>query len=69
MLKTARKAKGMSQKNLGQILEKSQSYVSRLENGIYTNVNINLIRKLSTALELNPVDIFLYFYNSQTNFD
>lgn len=65
MLKTVRKSKGMSQKSLGEALEKSQSYVSRLENGIYTNVNINLIRKLSTALELNPVDIFLYFYNSQ----
>ncbi|ASN68323.1 hypothetical protein 10S11_61 [uncultured Caudovirales phage] len=63
MLKTARKAKGLSQKNLGEMLGKTQSYVSQLERDKYKNVTINLIRKLSIALELDPADVFFYFYN------
>lgn len=63
MLKTARKAKGLSQKTLGEMLGKTQSYVSQLERDKYKNVTINLIRKLSITLELDPEDVFFYFYN------
>ncbi|HID0817787.1 transcriptional regulator [Clostridium botulinum] len=65
MLKKARKTKGLSQKTLAKKLNITQSYLSRLEsNSKYNkNITIGLIKKISIELELNPVDIFLYFYH------
>ncbi|NFQ86707.1 helix-turn-helix transcriptional regulator [Clostridium sporogenes] len=65
MLKKARKTKGLSQKTLAKKLNITQSYLSRLEsNGKYNkNITIGLIKKISIELELDPVDIFLYFYH------
>ncbi|AUN10452.1 helix-turn-helix domain-containing protein [Clostridium botulinum] len=65
MLKKARKTKGLSQKTLAKKLDITQSYLSRLEsNSKYNkNITIGLIKKISIELELNPVDIFLYFYH------
>lgn len=66
MLRNARKAKGLSQKTLAERLGVTQSYISRLENrGTYTeNVTIELIRKISVELNLEPVKVFLYFYGN-----
>lgn len=65
MLRNARKAKGLSQKTLAERLGITQSYISRLENKLKynKNVTIDLIRKISEELELDPVDVFLYFYH------
>lgn len=65
MLKKARKTKGLSQKTLAKKLDITQSYLSRLEsNSKYNkNITIGLIKKISIELELDPVDIFLYFYH------
>ncbi|EKS4345766.1 helix-turn-helix transcriptional regulator [Clostridium botulinum] len=65
MLKKARKTKGLSQKTLAKKLDITQSYLSRLEsNAKYNeNITIGLIKKISIELELDPVDIFLYFYH------
>ncbi|MCY6958901.1 helix-turn-helix domain-containing protein [Clostridium brassicae] len=64
MLKTARILKRMSQKTLGERLGISQSYVSRLENEekYNENITVDLIRRLSIELDLDPIDLFLYFY-------
>ncbi len=65
MLRNARKRKRLSQKTLAERLEISQSYISRLENKekYNKNVTVDLIKRLSNELELNPVDLFLYFYH------
>lgn len=63
MLKRVRKQKRMSQKNLAEKLGVTQSYISQLEKDKYKNVGTDLIRKISTALEVDPVDLFLYFYD------
>lgn len=63
MLKRVRKQKRMSQKNLAEILGVTQSYISQLEKNKYKNIGTDLIRKISTALEVDPVDVFLYFYD------
>lgn len=66
MLRNARKKKGLSQKTLAERLEISQPYLSRLENieKYDGNVTVELIRKISTELDLDPVDVFLFFYHS-----
>lgn len=63
MLKRVRKQKRMSQKNLAEKLGVTQSYISQLEKDRYKNVGTDLIRKISTVLEVDPVDLFLYFYD------
>lgn len=64
MLRSARKNKGLSQKTLAERLGITQSYFSRLENKhkYNKNVTVELIKKMSLELELDPVDVFLYFY-------
>lgn len=67
MLKTVRKAKGMSQKTLGELLGKTQSYVSRLENKEKYNmkITVDLIEQIAENLEADIVDIFFYFCNKE----
>lgn len=69
MLRNARKRKELSQKTLAERLEISQSYISRLENKekYNKNVTVDLIKRLSIELELNPIDLFLYFCNKSTS--
>lgn len=54
--------KKISQKELSFRLDVSQSYISRLENYKVNNVNIELIRSISKELEIDPVEVFLFFY-------
>lgn len=54
--------KKISQKELSFRLDVSQSYISRLENYKVNNVNIELIRNISKELEIDPVEVFLFFY-------
>jgi transcriptional regulator with XRE-family HTH domain len=65
MLKNARIKKKMSQIKLANKLNISQSYLSQLEHNkrYYKNVTIDLIKKISIELELDPIDVFFYFYN------
>lgn len=68
MLKNARLKKGLKQCELAEKLNISPPYLSKLEKGTYcSNVSINLIDKISTTLELEPVDVFEHFYNSYKN--
>lgn len=64
MLKQRRKKLGISQKNLSVQLGISQGYLSKLENLQCKNVNLKIIRGLSNKLMLDPVEVFLFFYNS-----
>lgn len=65
MLRSARKCKRLSQKTLAERLGITQSYLSRLENKhkYNGNVSVDLIKKISIELEVDPVLIFLYFYD------
>ena len=62
MIKKLRKKKKISQRELSFRLDVSQSYISRLENYKVNNVNIELIRNISKELEIDPVEVFLFFY-------
>lgn len=64
MLKHARIRLKMSQERLAEKLNISQSYLSQLENinKYNKNVTIDLIKKISTELDLDPIDVFFYFY-------
>lgn len=64
MLKYKRKMLGISQRSLAEKLGITQSYYSRIENGKFNNVTIEFIYKISIELELDPIDVFNYFYNS-----
>jgi len=67
MLKNRRKYLGMSQKYLAEKLGISRSYLSKLENLKYRNININTIRKISKELILDPFDVFSFFYNDSSS--
>lgn len=61
MLKYKRKKLGISQLELSERLNITQSHLSKIENRKFSNVNINLIKKISKELKLDPVDVFLFF--------
>lgn len=63
MLKNRRKNLKISQKSLSEKIGISQGHLSKLENLKCRNVNINTIRNISNELMLDPVDVFLFFYN------
>lgn len=66
MLKTSRKNLGLSQEELAKKIGVKQCHVSKIENAKFNNVTIELIKKISDELRLNPVDVFLFFYNNSS---
>lgn len=64
MLKYRRKKLGISQLELSERLNITQSHLSKIENRNFSNVNIDLIKKISKELKLDPVDVFLFFYDT-----
>lgn len=64
MLKYKRKKLGISQSELAKRLHVDRSYISKIENRKFSNVSVEFIRKISKELNLNPIDVFLFFYNS-----
>ena len=67
MLKNIRKKIGISQEYMAKKLNVSQSYYCKLENGKFNNVNIDIITKISKELNLDPEEVFNYFFNSHIN--
>lgn len=63
MLKSARYNKKLTQKELAAKLNISQSYLCQLENKnrYNKNVTIDLIKRISKELELDPIEVFIYF--------
>lgn len=66
MLKNSRKKLGLSQAELARKIGIKQSYLSKIENLKFNNVTIKLIKKISVELHLNPIDVFLFFYNDSS---
>ena len=64
MLKYRRKKLGISQLELSERLNITQSHLSKIENRKFSNVNIDLIKKISKELKLDPVDVFYFFYDT-----
>lgn len=62
MIKEARKKKSLTQIQLATIIGVSQPTISRLENNINYNCNIdcNVLLKLSNTLDLCPMKVLLY---------
>lgn len=57
LIKTAREEEGLTQKELSQLLDRRQAYVSDLENG-KTSPDVNMLIALSVHLR-KPVDFFI----------
>ena len=62
MLKKRRKKLGISQRKLAKRLRVDRSYLSKVENRKFNNVNMKFITKISRELKLNPIEVFLFFY-------
>ena len=56
-LKEARKAKGMTQKEVASLMLMTQQQYSRFENGVF-ELNYDQILNLCTILDVTPNDIF-----------
>ena len=56
-LKDARKAKGLTQKEVAAELLMTQQQYSRFENGVY-ELNYEQIQKICRILEITPNDLF-----------
>lgn len=56
-LKDARKAKGLTQKEIAAELLMTQQQYSRFENGVY-ELNYEQIQKVCRILEITPNDLF-----------
>ncbi len=64
-LAAARKAKGLTQKEVAAILHMTQQQYSRFENGVF-ELNYSLILKLCNLYEITPNELFSI--DSQTCF-
>lgn len=60
MIQKARFNKKMTQKELGEYIGISQSYVSKIENRKTKFISVNKILALSSILELDPVEVFKF---------
>lgn len=60
MIKQVRIEKKFTQKKLGRELNISQSYVSKIENRRTKSISINMILKISTLLDIDPVELFIF---------
>ena len=58
-MKQLRKKEGLTQKELAQRIEVSQSYVSKLEHGYTQGLNIDKILKISKILNVCPCSLFV----------
>lgn len=63
MLKNRRKTLGISQKRLAKRLGVNQGYMSKLENRKFCNIKVNEIKILSKELKLDPIEVFMFFYD------
>lgn len=64
MLKNRRKYLEISQEDLAKKLGITQGHLSKIEKQRFSNVNIELIIKLSIELDIDAIEIFNYFHNS-----
>ena len=60
MVKNARNKKKITQLELAKKLNVSQSYMSKIENRKTKAISIDLILNLSSILEIDPVDLFIF---------
>ncbi len=66
MLKTLRKQRKLTQKQLANLCGLRQNYISMLErNPSKTNPTVQAIIDISEALDVPHVDIYLYFAKSK----
>lgn len=70
MIKSARKRKRLTQKELANIVGVSQSYISRLERRqmpTIGDIDVKTILRLSKVLELDQVDVFIFITSYQNS--
>lgn len=60
MIKSARKRKGLTQKELAKRLNVNQSYISKAENRNIDTFSVEFILNLSRILSLCPSDVFTF---------
>ncbi len=60
MIQKARFNKNLTQKELGEYIGISQSYVSKIENRKTKSLSVNKILSLSLILELDPIEVFKF---------
>lgn len=60
MIKNARNNKKITQLELAKKLNVSQSYMSKIENRKTKAISIDLILNISSTLELDPVQVFVF---------
>lgn len=63
MIKNARNKKKITQLELAKKLNVSQSYMSKIENRKTKTISVDLILNLSSILEIDPVDVFIFLAN------
>ena len=60
MIKNARTKKKITQLELAKKLNVSQSYMSKIENRKTKTISVDLILNLSSIVEIDPVDLFIF---------
>ena len=53
-LKSARKKRGLTLRELGEAIDRTESVVQRYESGVISNLDNEIIAKLANALNVNP---------------
>jgi len=61
VIKEKRKKKRIKQEELAEKIGKTAGYVSKLENRNFTNPTVRIILKLSCELDIDKVELFLFF--------
>ena len=56
-IKAARKAKGLTQEELGELLGVQKSAVAKYENGRVVNIKRSVLKKIADVLEIRPTEL------------
>jgi transcriptional regulator with XRE-family HTH domain len=63
-IRTIRKLRGYTQEKLGESTGLQASYISDVEQG-NRNISLETIEKIALALEVEPVDLFKFYYGDK----
>lgn len=63
-IKIARKNRGLTQTQLGKIVDMPQPYIAGIEKG-EKNISIETLEKLVNALDIDPTELFIPFTSAE----
>lgn len=67
-MKLLRKKRGLTQEQLGNLVDTTQSYISRIENGYIKTLTVYKMEKLSKVFNIKPWELLKILEKNRANY-